>query len=248
MTGKGEQVCWQIVGPKAIGEILIIYGSDPFKKLPFVAAANYLAKKLKRKYRCKSPPKPINIDNGGGLMKLLLEKREGEKRIKELHIFSHSWFSGLSLNYGGTATPSHLKSLEDLYGKLVSEYIGSDDYKQFKETQLRISNFLYLTKDQQNTLMGNFAPGAEIHMWGCRPGSESSGMTQTFANYTRASTWGSKSGTHFEVYVNDEWIKYDEEAQKKYTKLVAQGKAPFMMFPDAGRKYKEFRPTKRLRN
>ena len=246
MPGEDEQVCWQIVSPKDVGELIIIYGSDPSKKLAFKEAANYLAKKLKRKYECKSPPNPMNIDNGGDLMKLLLKKRAEDKRIKELHIFSHSWISGLSLNYGGNATPSHLKSLEDLYGKLVSQYIGSDDYEEFKEIQLRISNFQYLTKDQQKTLVSNFAPGAKIQIWGCGSGSESSGIAQTLANYTRATTWGSESGTHFEVYVNGKWIRYDKEARQKYRKLVVQGKAPFMMFPDVGRKYKEFKPNKKV--
>jgi hypothetical protein len=243
---SGNNVCWQIVTPKATGELIIIFGSDPLKDLDFEEAANYLAKKLKRKYKCKSPPKPIKIDNGGDMMKLLMKKRVGEKRIKELHIFSHSWFSGLSLNYGGTAKPSDLKSLEEIYGKNVKEHIGSDDYNEFKETQIRISNFHYLTKEQQKTLMKNFAPGARIKMWGCNTGSGSGGIAQTFANYTRAATYGSPSGTDFKVYVKGEWIKYNKEVQKKYGRLVRQCKIPFMMFPDSAKKYKKFKSNKKV--
>jgi len=112
LTSASVSKIKQIILSIQKGQVHIFFGSDEFSKAPFEAAAWYLHKKLKRIYINSKiiVNAPEKIESSAKLVKFLLKERAAETdKIKELHVFSHSWPSGLSLNYGGNASDQDLK-------------------------------------------------------------------------------------------------------------------------------------------
>ena len=210
------------------GKIYIFFGSDPEKHAPFEAAAWYLHKRLSRIYKNSKVivNSPENIESSGRLMKFLLENRISEaNKILEIHLFSHSWDLGLSLKFGGFPTDQDLKDLEDVYGTIVRQKEGNDDYEEFHPTQFRISNFRFLTEKQIRQLRQGFRRGAIVRFWGCYTGSGTddsspypnyANIAETFAQYAGIETYGSPSGAEFYAYVDGKWTtKYSKKVRSK---------------------------------
>lgn len=205
----------RLVVATLVGRVCIFFGSDPFSKNPFEAAAWYLHKRLKRTYKNSrvSVEAPQNISSSAALMSWLLgSAANSDDKIVELHIFSHAWSSGLSLNYGGSPTEQDLKDLEKIYGVLVRQHIGSDDVDKFNPLQLRISNFQYLSEDQIKKLRLRFADKAIVRLWGCNSGYTSGSGTgpyaniaSTFAQYANTTGYGAPKGTSFYAFVDKRW-------------------------------------------
>jgi len=205
----------RVVVTTLTGRIHILFGADPLHKNPFEAAAWYLHKRLKRAYKNSKVQveDPKNISSSPKLMALLLDTvTKDEDKIRQLHVFSHAWSTGLSLNYGGTPTNQDLKDLEKLYGPLVKQHIGSDDYDKFNAIQLRISNFQYLSEDQIKKLRARFADKAIVRLWGCNSGYTGAGTTGPYANisktiglYANVMAYGAPKGTNFYAFINKKW-------------------------------------------
>ncbi len=205
----------RIVVATLTGRVRILFGSDPHSKNPFEAAAGYLHKRLKRIYKNSNVTvdAPQNVSTCAKLMEMLLETPAGEgEKFRELHIFSHAWGTGLSLNYGATPGEQELKDLEKIYGKLVRQHIGSSDLDQFHANQLRVSNFQYLSEAQIKRLRARFTDKALIRLWGCNSGLVGGGNSDvyasiagTLAQYAGVTSYGAPAGTNFYAFIGTEW-------------------------------------------
>ena len=206
------------------GQVYIFFGSDPQSGAPFEASGWYLHKRLTKKYKNSKVVvnTPQNIETSGKVMQFLFKQRnKDEDKIRELHFFSHSWQSGLSLKYGGTPTNQDLKDLEAIYGSLVRQNIGPDDYNQFNEIQLRISNFHYLSEDQIKKVRASFTSGALARFWGCNNGYDTgdnnpyTNIAETFSQYANIVTYGAPKGSNFYAYINNKWTTKHSPVGKK---------------------------------
>lgn len=205
----------RIVVATLTGRVRILFGSDPQSKNPFEAAAGYLRKRLDRIYKNSqvTVEDPQNVSTCAKLMEMLLETPAGDgDKFRELHIFSHAWSSGLSLNYGATPGEPELKDLEKIYGKLVRQHIGGSDYDQFHANQLRVANFQYLSAAQIKQLRARFTEKALIRLWGCKSGAAGSGTTDvyatiagTMAQYAGVTGYGAPAGTNFYAFIDNNW-------------------------------------------
>ncbi len=205
----------RIVVATLTGRVRILFGSDPLSKNPFEAAAGYLHKRLQRIYKNSKVvvDNPQNIASCAKLMEMLLETpAAADDKLRELHIFSHAWSSGLSLNYGGTPSEQDLKDLEKIHGPLVRQHIGGSDYDQFHTNQLRVANFQYLSEDQIKRLRARFADKALIRLWGCNSGFTIGGdkdvyasIASTMAQYAGVTSYGAPAGTNFYAFIGKEW-------------------------------------------
>jgi hypothetical protein len=212
----------QINTPKLKAEAIVIYGKEEktenspgAKNLSeeFRWAAEDHARKLKERY---SNVKLIAIYTGGDFLNLLMQERKDTK-IRELHIFSHAWNTGLSLNYGELKSQEKdIQTYIDIYGKNIRFFMdGSDDFQHVRTSQLRISNFHFLNKEQITKIREIFSPVGVIRIWGCNAGNDASGISQTFANYCGIATWGSQTGTSFWVLQKgkEKWEEYDKKGR-----------------------------------
>ena len=205
----------RIVVATLTGRVRILFGADPHSKNPFEAAAWYLHKRLQRSYKNSkvAVEDPQNVSTSAKLMEMLLETPAGAgDKFRELHLFSHAWSTGLSLNYGGTPGDQELKDLEKIYGKLVRQHIGSSDYDQFHASQLRVSNFQHLSKAQIKRLRARFTEKALIRLWGCNSGWAASGnkdvytnIASTMAQYAGVTGYGAPAGTNFYAFIDNQW-------------------------------------------
>lgn len=233
------------------GQVYIFYGSDPYSHSPFEAAAWYLRKRLTEIYKnTQVKVNPLqNIQSSGKALQFLLESRNKEEdKIRELHFFSHSWGTGLSLYYGGTPSSQDIKDLENLYGKLVTQHIGSDDYDKFNPNQLRISNFQYLSEDKIKKLQSSFSPGAIVRLWGCNTGfgnsnnSPYANIAKTFAQYANLTAFGSSKGTNFYAFIDGKWTT-------KFPPVGQKAPWPFELRPyrsDKANQANKFTPTESI--
>jgi hypothetical protein len=213
----------KIVAKQPSGTVLILFGSDSMSHDPFEAAARYLCTKLKLAYQ-GTPVKvsdPKNVTSPGVLLKLLLQPRTtNADKIRELHIFAHSWPLGVSLNFGGEASEAEKKDLRDIYGLAVDDCIGHDEYKEMEFRQFRISNLMFLSKKQIHQLRAGFAPEAKARFWGCNTGKSNgrepySSIAKTFAEYSGVITEGTPKGTAFYAFIENKWTTKHAAVGKK---------------------------------
>ncbi len=206
----------RIVAVTQKGQVRILFGLDPGKGCPFEAAANYLKKRLTAVY--KGSKVTVNatssMASAGALMEFLLKTRSNEQdKIRELHVFSHAWPSGLSLNFGGKPSSADKAALERVYGKAALSNIGANDYDEFNPIQFRISNLQFLNDAQIKGLRASFAPNAIVRFWGCNSGWNPPGgdtdpytnMAEAIANYAGVTAYGSPKSTEFYAYKGGKW-------------------------------------------
>jgi hypothetical protein len=239
----------RIVVATLTGRVRILFGSDPEKNDPFEAAAWYLHKRLQRVYKnsAVTVEDPQNVDSCAKLMEILLESAASDaEKFRELHIFSHAWPTGLSLNYGATPGEPELKDLEKIYGKRVRQHIGGSDTDQFHANQLRVSNFQYLSAEQIQRLRARFAEKALIRLWGCDSGAVRRGSSDeyatiagTLAQYAGVTGYGAPAKSNFYAFIDDQWTTEHKPVGRK-------APWPFELRPyqHAGaRQCNEFAPT-----
>jgi hypothetical protein len=205
-----------------------------------------------------------HIERKKDLIDYLSETDFGFK-ISELHIFSHSFGTGLSLAYEDPALEKEREAwvqnsisqyydnnkLDDLYDAIIAREISI----------LFIDDLLYLMPEgTKNKIQNKFdAKGAFVKIWGCNSGYENwtystesiywgalnykhnpkPSMARAFAILCNVNTYGATSGSHIEVKDNGQWIKSDEYERKHGS--PPSGALPSRLKPDRG-DYIEFKP------